>query len=106
MKIELVLKTGESLSEVVKNNFSIYRKKDLNTSLYLISKDKEVFEIGYFDDSGNCTYKESTVTLAEIFKPFSDEYEKIEDLEKVSDFQWGIYPLVQEMYHLTYKQEQ
>ena len=102
-KIELVLKNGEEVMNVVKNNFSIYRKKYEHSPLYLISKDKEVFEIGYFDDADNCTYKESDITIANILKPFSDEYEKIEDLEQVLDFKWGFYSLIQDMYHLKYK---
>ena len=50
MKVDLVLETGEEIMEIVKNNFSIFRKKYEHSPLYLISKDKEVFEIGYFDD--------------------------------------------------------
>ena len=74
MTIELVLNTGESLKEVVRNNFSIYRKKNIHSPLFLISKDKEVFEIGYFDGSCECTYKKSDIVIDKILDSVLNEY--------------------------------
>ena len=106
MTIELVLNTGESLKEVVRNNFSIYRKKNIHSPLFLISKDKEVFEIGYFDGSCECTYKKSDIVIDKILDSVLNEYEKIDDVKNIPDFQWGIYALVQDMCRLKSEHKQ
>ena len=103
INIKLLVKTGESLSDILKRNFSIYRKKNVYSPIYLISNDNEVFEVGYFDDSMNCTYKISDVSIDDILKTENEKYIRIEEIAKVTDFKMGINLVIQDMIKETLK---
>ena len=72
----------------------------MHSPLFLISKDKEVFEVGYFDGSCECTYKKSDIVIDKILDSVLNEYEKKKKKKNIPDFQWGIYALVQNMCRL------
>ena len=100
-KFELVINTGEEIKDISSKNFSIYRGKYSYSPIYLISNDKEVFEIGYFDDDSMAyTYKESNVSENDILTNKDNEYVKIENVENIPDFLIGIYALIKDMYSL------
>ena len=95
-KPKLVFSTGEELKDVVRKNFSIYRKKYEYSPIFLISKEQEIFEIGYFDnDSTNCIHKKSDVTIKDI-KSIHSEFVEINNFDIIEDFHMGIYNFVQD----------
>lgn len=103
LKIKLLVRTGESLSDIVKRNFLVYKKKNTYSPIYLISNDNEVFEVGYFDDSTTSTYKASDVAINEILERKDEEFIRIEDMAKITDFKMGINLLIQDMIKETLK---
>ena len=104
VQVKLAIKTKEDLKEIIVKNFSIYRRKYKYSPLYLISNDNEVFEVGYFNNNTHCTYKKSDVTQNDILYSSLDEYAMIENIDKISDFNMGLYSLVQDMYKLKNEQ--
>lgn len=97
-KFELTISTGEELKDIVSKNFIIYRKKYSYSPMYLVSNDKKVFEVGYFNaNTIVCTYKESEITENEISTNKNNDYIRIDKVESVSDFFMGIYSLIQDM---------
>jgi aspartyl/asparaginyl-tRNA synthetase len=62
-----------------------------------------VFEVGYFDDSMNCTYKISDVSIDDILKTENEKYIRIEEIAKVTDFKMGINLVIQDMIKETLK---